>query len=137
MHHFLGRIRRLKDDIVSRGVLYVRLSAKILYDLHLFLVLINQAHDGMSTNLLTYRTPEHHHHADACEKGISAHDMATGKSWCWEIHQDYWGNFTLNSLEFIMSFISFWIDILDGTIMAGDCVLRNMDRMSAQGWLYK
>jgi hypothetical protein len=137
MRHFLGRIRRLKDAIISRGVRHVRLSAKIIADLRLFMVFLKQAHAGISMNLLTYRAPDHHHRADACEKGIGGYDMATGKAWRWEIPQEHWGKFTLNSLEFIASFISFWIGILDGTIKAGDCVLSETDSTSAQGWLYK
>jgi hypothetical protein len=81
VRHFLGRICRLKDSIVSRGIRHVRLSAKLLSDLHIFLVFLNQAHDGMSMNLLIYRTPDHHHRADACKKGIGGYHMDTGKAW--------------------------------------------------------
>jgi hypothetical protein len=135
----LGRIRRLKDTIVSRSVRHVCPSAKILSDLRLFLVFLNQAHDGMSMNLLTYRTPDHHHHhrTDACNKGIGGYNMDTDKAWRWALPQDLWGKFTLKSLEFIASFISFWIGILDGTIHPGDCVLSETNSTSAQGWLYK
>jgi hypothetical protein len=137
VRHFLGRIHHLKDAVVSCGARRVRLSAKIIYGIHLFIIFLDQDHDDMSMHLLTYRTPDHHHHDDACEKKIDGYDMATGKAWRWEIPQDYWVKFTLNSLEFIASFISFWIGILDGTIKDGDCVLSETDSTSAQGWLYK
>jgi hypothetical protein len=120
MHNFLGRICRLMDAIVSHDVHHVHMITTILSDIRLFLVFLNQAHDGMSMNLLTYCTPDHHHHADACDKGIGGYGTATGKAWHWEIPQEYWGKFTLNSLEFIMNFISFWIGILDGTIKTGE-----------------
>jgi hypothetical protein len=137
MRHFLGHVCCLKDAIVSRGVHHVHLSTKLLSDLRLFLVFLNQDHDGMSMNLLKYHTPDHHYRADACEKGIGGYDMDTGKAWRWALPQDLWGKFTLNSLEFIASFISFWIGILDVTIHPGDCVLSETDITSAQGWLYK
>jgi hypothetical protein len=60
MHNFLGFIHRLKNVIMSRDVCHVRLSAKIIYDIRLFLVFLAQAHDGISMNLLTYCTPYHH-----------------------------------------------------------------------------
>jgi hypothetical protein len=135
MPHFLGCIHRLKDAIVSRDVHHTCLSAKILSDLRLFLVFLNQAHEGMSMHLLTYCTPYHHHRADACGKGIGGYGMATGKAWHWETPQEYWGKFTLNSLEFITSFISFWSGILDSTIKSGDCILSKTDITSVQGWL--
>jgi hypothetical protein len=37
----------------------------------------------------------------------------------------------------VASFVCFWVDILNGTIKAGDCVLSETDSTSAKGWLYK
>jgi hypothetical protein len=107
MHHFLDCIRHLKDAIVSRGVRSVRLSINIIADLRLFLIFLQQAHDGICMNLLTYRVSENHFHDDAYEKGIVGFDMATDKAWRWEIPREHWGKFTLNSMEFIAIFISF------------------------------
>jgi hypothetical protein len=46
MRHFLGRIRRLKDTVIFRGVCHVRLNAKIgISDIGLFLVFLAQTHD--------------------------------------------------------------------------------------------
>jgi hypothetical protein len=72
MYHFLVRIHHLKNAIVSRSIHHVRLSSKIISGICLFLVFLNQAHAGMSMNLLTYLTPDHHHRADACETGLVA-----------------------------------------------------------------
>jgi hypothetical protein len=130
--HFCGHIHRLKDTIVSRGVHCVQLSANVVSDLRLFRIFLQQARDLISMNLLTYRTPDRDRRADACEKGNRRYGMATRKAWRWEIIQGHWVNFTLNSLEFIASFIDLLIGILDGTIQAGECVLREMDNMLTQ-----
>jgi hypothetical protein len=119
IHHFLGRILWLKDVIIFRVNHHIHLSAKIISDLHLFLVFLTQAHDRISMNMLTDRTPDHHHRADACEKGIGGYDMATGMGRRWKIPREHWGKLKLNSLEFIRSFVSFWSGILDGTIKTG------------------
>jgi hypothetical protein len=59
--------------------------------------------------------------------------MVTWKVWRWAIPWEHWGKLTLNSLEFIVSFVSFWIGLLDGTIKASDCITSETDITLAQG----
>jgi hypothetical protein len=56
MRTFVGCIHRLKDAIIACGVRHVQLSANIIYDIHLFLIFIQQTHDGITMNLLTIHT---------------------------------------------------------------------------------
>jgi hypothetical protein len=118
-------------------VRHARLSANIIVDLRLFLTFLCQAYEDISMNLLTCRAPDHHLGADACEKGMGGYQLGTGDAWRWAILEEFWGGgFTLNSLEFLESFVTLWIDILQGTITAGDCVRSNTDSTTAQGWMY-
>jgi hypothetical protein len=137
MRHFLGRIWRLNDVIVSCGVRHARLGANIISDLRLFLNFICQAHEGISMNLLTFRAPACHLRANIYENGIGGYNLGTYKAWRWAIPEEFWGRLTLISLEFLVSFATLWIGILQGTITAGECVHSDTDSTTAQGWMYK
>jgi hypothetical protein len=54
MKHFLGRLHRFKDTIVSKGLRYRRFRAKIKDDLHTHKSFLDQARQGISMNLLIH-----------------------------------------------------------------------------------
>ncbi len=43
----------------------------------------------------------------------------------------------INTLEFLASIISIWVDILNNQVSANDCFLSQTDSMTAAGWLRK
>jgi hypothetical protein len=54
-------------------------------DLKLWLHFLEQAVNGMSLNLLTFRHPTHIGRSDASEHGIGSFSATTGIAWRWKI----------------------------------------------------
>jgi hypothetical protein len=64
-----------------------------------------------SLNRLTFHPPSWIERSDACEHGIGGFSAITGIAWRWKIPLDLqnWG--TLNVLEYLVRYLSIWMDI--------------------------
>ena len=79
MGHFLSNIRGLQIK-ASKRQHNIRLSKLAQDDLQLCLKFIASAHDGVSMNLLTFRSPNTVHISDASEHGLGAF-ASHGQAW--------------------------------------------------------
>ena len=87
-------------------------------------------------NLLTYRSPTHVYHSDACEHGLGGFS-AEGKAWRWKIPDKLLSRAHINLLEFLGSIVCIWLDILDKDTPPESCLLAMGDSITAIGWLKK
>ena len=68
----------------------------------------------------------------ASEVGISLENFAI-----FQIPTKLVGHAHINELEFLACVIHPWVNILNGRILKGDCILVIGDSTTAMGWLYK
>jgi hypothetical protein len=68
---------------------------------------------------------------------MGSYSIITGRAWRWELPLELRLRTSINSLEFLSSIITIWIDISLGIIQPEDCILSQMDSSSAAGWLRK
>ena len=131
--HYLNNIRSLQIT-AERSSHNVRISKRVKTDLKLSLVFLAKAHQGISMNLMTFRAPNKIYINDASEHGLGG--FAThGRAWRWCIPTELQGRAHINLLEFMAQLISIWIDIIEGTTEAQDCLLGMGDSTAAMGWL--
>ena len=135
--HFLGRLRSLKRKAASRGGRPIKLPPYIVEDLKLWLLLLHRAEDGLSLNLLTARKPDRRHRSDACPAGIGGYNLITGRAWRWQIPKRLRGRATLNSLEFLASYICVAVDLLEGDIPPESVFLCETDSSTGEAWMHK
>ncbi len=91
----------------------------------------------MLLNNIAFRKPTHIYRSDASEFGLGGYNVIFGQAWRWEFPLNLRLRTSINSLEFISSVVTIWIDILLGTIHPEDCLLSQTDSSSAAGWLRK
>ena len=132
--HFLSRIRALKT--ASRYRRITSIPRHVISDLQLWLDFLKSAQNGISMNLLSYRVPTHVYRSDACEHGLGGYS-ASGKAWRLIFPSDLLSRAHINLLEFIVSIICIWIDIINNEIPPESCLLSMGDNTSAVGWLKK
>ena len=131
--HFLNNLRTLQIT-AEQSRHNVRISQRVRDDLHLSAKFITAARNGISMNLVTFRTPDKIYINDASEHGLGG--FAThGRAWRWCIPLKLRGRAHINLLEFIAQLISIWIDIIEGETKAQDCLLGMGDSTAAMGWL--
>ena len=131
--HFLNNIRTLQIT-ASTSDHNVRINARTKTDLRLSLIFLRKAEAGVSMNLITFRSPDKIYINDASEHGLGG--FAThGRAWRWHIPSELQGRAHINLLEFLAQLISIWIDIIEGTTKAQDCLLGMGDSTAAMGWL--
>ena len=112
----------------------VRLSKRAKEDLTIALDFIEQAHSGISVNLLTFCTPNIVHIGDTSEHGLGAF-ACHGRAWRFSTPDHLRGRSHINLLEFLTQVVSIWIVIIEGTVSKQDCILCMGDSTSAMGWL--
>ncbi len=136
MHHFMGRLYQALYRAKARSG-WTSLSPNELLDLSLHLEFLQYANRGLSLNNVAFRKPTQIYRYNASEFGIGGYSIISGRAWCWEIpvHLRLWT--PINSLEFISSVITIWVDILEGIILPEDCLLSQTDNSTAAGWLCK
>ena len=133
--HFLNNIRALEIR-ASASKHTVKINGSARADFVLWKKIIQIASEGISMNLLTFRSPHHVIIGDACcEHGLGAFNT-TGSGWRWIIPPDLRCRAHINLLEFLMQVLQVWVDILEGRTRPGDCIILAMgDNMSAMGWM--
>jgi hypothetical protein len=133
--HFIHRLRRMHDSHWSRRS--KRFTPAQLADLVLWIEFLSYAKQGISINLLTFRSPDVLCWSDACLTGMGGYS-STGLAWRWEIPLHLRGYLTLNTLEYAASIITIQMylsSIPDSAFYP--CLLSLLDSTSAIGWLHK
>jgi len=136
MRHFMGRLYRALFRAKARSG-WTSLSAKELSDLSIHSDFLHYAKRGVSLNNIAFRKPTTIYRSDASEFGIGGYNIVSGRAWRWELPVALRLHTSINSLEFISSVITIWIDIYLGLISPEDCILSQTDSSSAAGWLRK
>ena len=87
-------------------------------------------------NIISYRRPTHIYRSDSCPYGLGGYSNE-GFAWRFELPTHLRFRASNNVLEYIASIISPWIDIIEGRLKRGDCVLSMTDSTTSAGWLHK
>ena len=133
MGHFFNNIRFLQTK-ADQGKHNVSLTRRAKEDLKLCLKFIHRAQQGVSMNLLTFRSPNIVHIGDASEHGLGSF-ASHGRAWRFIIPEKLRGRAHINLLEFLTQVVSVWIDIIEQKSSKEDCILCMGDSTSAIGWL--
>jgi hypothetical protein len=133
--HFLSRLRQALYSAQHRRKTSLRPAQRA--DLRLWLRFLKQANDGINLNLLTYRAPTRILRTDACLHGIGGYNLQSGKAWRWELPPDLRDRATLNTLEFMSSYVGLYMEYHLEQVAPLAVVLSQTDSTSAAGWLRK
>jgi hypothetical protein len=131
--HFLNNIRALEIR-ASASKHTVKINGSARADFVLWKKIIQIASEGISMNLLTFRSPDQVIIGDTCEHGLGAFNTK-GRGWRWIIPPDLRSRAHINLLEFLTQVLQVWVDILEGRTRPGDCILAMGDNTSAMGWM--
>ena len=136
IHHFLSRLRDLHRRATSVNRRSVPIPEVCQEDLKLMLFFLEQAHNGISFNLIAYRRPTHVYRSDSCPIGLGGYSH---EGWAWRFYIPLFLRYRAsnNLLEHIASIITVWIDIIMGRLKEGDCSLSMTDSSTSEGWSRK
>jgi hypothetical protein len=84
-----------------------------------------------------FRKPTIIYHSNASEFGLGGYNVTSGIGWRLELPVDCHLRSSLNSLEFLSSLISIWMDHFYQIIEPEDCILSQTDSSTTMGWLKK
>jgi hypothetical protein len=133
--HFMSRLRSLMHKAKNRRS--INLNEESEEDLKFHLSLLENAHKGISMNLITYRTKiDRGYRSDACPAGLGGYSNL-GRAWRWYIPKNLQFRATLNMLEHVGAIIGPWIDILEDNLPPFTCILSQTDSTTSAGWLKK
>ena len=135
--HFLGRLYLAQTLAARKGGRGLALNEASKSDLRLWLQLLQQAQQGISLNLVTFRVPTLLLRSEACEHGIGGYNLRTGRAWRWQIPAHLRLRASLNSLQFVASYWAIAIDHAYTSIPLLQCILSQTDSTSTAGWLHK
>ena len=135
MGHFMNNFYSLEEKAFAAKPHSIRITARAKVDAELHLKCLKMARDGISMNLLTFRRPDHLIIGDACEHGLGAFNVESGIGYRYIIPEELRGRAHINLLEFLTQVVQIWLDVLDGRITKGTCVLGMGDNMSSMGWM--
>jgi hypothetical protein len=135
--HFLERIRHFEAHSYPTTKDSRRIPRPVRDGLLLWLDFLEQAHRGISLNVLAFREPTTLFRADACKHGIGGFNVFHGRAWRFAIPPDLQNRATLNVLEFFASIVGPWIDLLEGNLPAFSCIWSQTDSTTADGWMHK
>jgi hypothetical protein len=134
--HFLGRLRALQYSFGLHPFGHRHLGKEIFKDLELWLKLLKRATTGVSLNLLVHRNPTHVYRTDASLHGLGGYSNK-GRAWRFEIPIELRGRASINLLEFIGTFVSPWVDFLEGNLPPESSILAESDNATASAWCHK
>lgn len=110
MRHFMGRLYRALFRAKARSG-WTSLSTNELQDLSIHCDFLQYAKRGVLLNNIAFRKPTHIYRSDASEFGLGGYSIISGQAWRWELPLTLRLRTSINSLEFISSVITIWIDI--------------------------
>lgn len=131
--HFLSRLQSAKER-ASNPPRHAFLTREERADGTLFLDFLRQSQVGFDINLLVLRTPDHHIETDACNDGIGGFCHTSGRAWQWKL-PPHLAALHINVKEFLACIVGIRIELVEGRLRAGDCVLCKTDNTTAMGWL--
>ena len=134
MGHFMNNLCALEMQAASSKH-NVKIANRAKEDAKLHLKFLQLAKSGVSVNLLAFRKPDHTIVGDACEHGLGAFHLESGRAFRFIIPDHLRGRAHINSLEFITQVVQIWTDVLEGRIQEGTCILAMGDSTAAMGWL--
>ena len=108
----------------------------MLTDLDFCLKILKTAYEGISMNSIPFCLPNVCYWEDACNHGLGGWNHL-GDFYDFLIPENLIGHAHINELEFLACVIHPWMDILQGRILKGDCVLIIGDSTTAMGWIHK
>jgi hypothetical protein len=115
----------------------VHLPTPIINNLTLCKKNLYWAKNGISINLVSFRTPTLDYRSDACKYGLGGYNIYAERAWRLQIPQECIGHAHINTLEFMASVILISIDIIYNNVSPNDCLLSQTDSTTAAGWLKK
>ena len=98
---------------------------------------LKQAEVEISMNLLTYRIPNHTILGDACEHGLGAFQVESGRAWAHAIPDYLQGRAHISLLEFLTQVIQIWLDFIEGRIANDFYILARGDNTASMGWMQR
>ena len=138
--HFLSRLHDKSQSDAHRKQ-HLRFTRNELLDLQLWEHFLRQAHDGISLNLLTIRSPTRLSITDSCPFGMGGFSW-TGRAWRVRIPHEsplYGRHQANNVLEFLALAVGLWLLVVeskhDGT--TEECLMALADNTSAVGWVFR
>ncbi len=135
--HFLSRLRYYFDqskEVESKKYTRIHFNKTTLEDLSLMLKFLDKAHEGVSMNILVFRSPNRIYRTDACEYGLGG-IFQDNSLWRWIIPQHLLHRAHITLLEFLGMIVPVWMDILDGLLRPQDCFLSLGDNSNAVAWM--
>jgi hypothetical protein len=87
--------------------------------------------------LITFREPIVFHRSDACTTGLGGYNIRSGRAWRIKLPDDCISRAHINTLKFIATIITLWIDVHSRSISNDDCILSQIGSSSAAAWLKK
>ena len=100
----------------------VKLSKRVKDDLELSKAFLNKAKQGISTNLLTFRSPNIVYICDALEYGLGGF-VSHGRASTYQIPVELRNIAHINIVEYLTQTISILIDILEHNVDEEVCIL--------------
>jgi hypothetical protein len=98
---------------------------------------LSYANEGVDMNLLTFCFPSIVIRTDSCEFGIGGLSLASHFGWRWEIPNELLYRTSLNSLEFLGSFVGMVMEKDHGHLPELSCLLAQTGSSTGAGWLRK
>jgi hypothetical protein len=114
LRHFLGRLRHALFRSSKHKWTKFRLCK--VADLHICLQMLDYAKKGILINNIVFQKPNVFYRSDASEFGIGGYNLISGLAWRFELPIKLRLRTTLNSLEFLASIITIWIDMIHNRI---------------------
>ena len=114
----------------------IKIDKICVKDLELMQSILDKAKKGIDMNLLAFWSPDRINYLDSCPVGLGGYSDQ-GFAWRFTIPDNLLFRASNNLLEFLAAVITPWIDIIHGSLTAGDCALSMTDSMTAEGWMRK
>jgi hypothetical protein len=139
--HFLNEIRLKCLSVPRRKGQHIKLSEEEALDLKLWNYFLDKARDGISINLLVFRTPTRIAWSDSCPFGLGGYTLG-GSAWRIRVPRDcpFYGDDSVNNvLEFLGMAISVLL-LLSEAAQDGErfpCLLALGDNTSAISWIFR
>jgi hypothetical protein len=135
VHHFLARMRSLLKKAKKRNSA-VPIPLPVQEDLKLMSRIIKRAHQGVDMNNLAHSFPNVVLKNDSCPFGLGGFNIV-GDGWRWIIPPELRFRAPNNLLEHLANIVSIKLELLNGNIKKGDCVLTMTDSIVSTAWLRK
>ncbi|KAL3811131.1 hypothetical protein ACHAXA_005942 [Cyclostephanos tholiformis] len=118
VYHFLSRLRNLQRKATNRRTIDIPQDCHD--NLNLMLSFLHKAHTGIDMNLIAFRRPTHIYRSDSCPYGLGGYSHE-GFAWRFKLPENCFFRASNNLLQFIVSIITPWIDLISNCLRPEDC----------------